>query len=476
MSVSRYRASFYAALQVAFLGSLLAVEARADVDSLRRDKDGAVFVMTNSTDRDRGNEVAMYRRDGKTGDLTLVGFFPTGRLAQSAPQLGAGAAPTTTVLGALIPATADGHGSSDSITLGLRNRCLFVVNAGTNTVSSFRVRPSRLDLISVVESTGTGSATFPNSLAEHDGVLYVLNAGGVGSLVGFDVALDCSLELIPSSTRELTGITDSFLSPPPVEVLTSPAHIRFAPNGRKFALTIKGGDAPPDTGLLPNGRVVVFPVNRNATLGAPTVTAFDSGAARGGPFSMLFIDDERLIVTHGNSQTIGSYEIQADNSLQLLSGPFPTSSFAPCWLDRTRAFSYVVSFGDIPAVGASPDGNGTIDGFRIGRNGTLEPLGVRVDYPAPSPGMSGNHGIDVRVIDDFIYFVQPRTGRIGRYSIERNGRLSEFAEFGGIAPGIEPFIDFNPGIHDFLDRCFLQDPMSASPECERGSAQGIVGF
>src|SRR5262249_34580384 len=43
---------------------------------------GAVFVMTNSVDRDRGgNHVVMYARD-PDGELTLVGAFPTGDLAQ----------------------------------------------------------------------------------------------------------------------------------------------------------------------------------------------------------------------------------------------------------------------------------------------------------------------------------------------------------------------------------------------------------
>src|SRR5712671_68812 len=58
-----------------------------------RDGHGAVFVMTNSTDAVRGNEIAMYDRS-KDGDLSLIGFFPTGELGKGKPQLGSGPAPT----------------------------------------------------------------------------------------------------------------------------------------------------------------------------------------------------------------------------------------------------------------------------------------------------------------------------------------------------------------------------------------------
>jgi hypothetical protein len=46
-----------------------------------RDGRGAIFVMTNSTDPVRGNEIGMYDRS-KDGDLSLVGFFPTGELVK----------------------------------------------------------------------------------------------------------------------------------------------------------------------------------------------------------------------------------------------------------------------------------------------------------------------------------------------------------------------------------------------------------
>ena len=52
--------------------------------------------MTNSTDRVRGNEIAMYNR-APDGDLSFVGYFPTGSLNIVLPQLGSGPAPTAQI-------------------------------------------------------------------------------------------------------------------------------------------------------------------------------------------------------------------------------------------------------------------------------------------------------------------------------------------------------------------------------------------
>jgi hypothetical protein len=76
----------------------------------------------------------------------------------------------------------------------------------------------------------------------------------------------------------------------------------------------------------------------------------------------------------------------------------------------------------------------------------------------------------------YLYFVQPRAGKIGIRRINANGTLSALGEVGGLLPGVDPFAGTNPGISAFQERCFLQDPDSLSPECSRGSAQGIAGY
>jgi len=385
---------------------------------------GALFVMTASTDVARGNEVAMFQRAGN-GDLSLVGFFPTGNLATEGPQFGAGPTPTSTFLGLPVPVTLDAHASADSLTLSQNRRCLFAVNAGSSSVSSFRVLPGSLELVSVVDSKGGGSAGFPVSVSESRGTLYVLNSGDSAGLAGFRVSHRCELLPDRAATRSLAGIADSVLQPRPVEVLTAPAHVLFAPDGRHLAVAIKGGDFPNVPGLLPSGRVVIYPVQPDGRLGAPTVTPFSSPEGRGGPFGIFFTASDTLVVTHSNSRTIGSYRLGRDDRLELLSGPFPTGALAPCWIDQRGRFLYVVSIGDVPATGAIPDADGVIDGFRVAPDGSMGELGLRIAYPAPPPGQSGNHGIDLRIVDRFLYFLEPRLGRVGRYTIGPDGSLED---------------------------------------------------
>src|SRR5690242_14651825 len=229
------------------IGSLVSICSSIAAADDRGDHQGAVFVMTNSTNPIRGNEVAMYDRSEK-GDLSLIGFFPTGDLSDGKPQLGSGPAPTAQVFkiasgGALplVSANLDGLGSSHSLILSRDHQCLFAANAGSNSLSSFRVERNGLSLASVEDSGGT----FPVSLTIHGNILFALNSGDQGSIAGFQVSdYDCTLvPLGRNGMASLQGYTDTFTPPAPGEVLTAPAQISFTPDGALLVVSIKGGDA-----------------------------------------------------------------------------------------------------------------------------------------------------------------------------------------------------------------------------------------
>jgi 6-phosphogluconolactonase (cycloisomerase 2 family) len=62
---------------------------------------------------------------------------------------------------------------------------LFAVNAGSDSIASFRIRPGQgLELVSTVPSGGS----MPISLAFYNGLLYALNAGIPNNVTGFTVA------------------------------------------------------------------------------------------------------------------------------------------------------------------------------------------------------------------------------------------------------------------------------------------------
>ena len=95
--------------------------------SARVDTPGAVYVITNAM---TGNAVIAYGRSAD-GSLSPLGTFETG-------GLGTGA----------------GLGSQGAVIVSDDHRLLFAVNAGSNSISSFRVRPDGLELADRIGSGG----------------------------------------------------------------------------------------------------------------------------------------------------------------------------------------------------------------------------------------------------------------------------------------------------------------------------------
>src|SRR5437667_116675 len=115
---------------------------------------GAVYALTNSP---AGNAVVVYQR-GADGSLTPDGLFATGGLG-----------------------TGSSLGSQGGVIVSDDHQLLFAVNAGDNTISSFRIRPDGLELADTASSGGT----MPTSVAFFRGLLYVLNPGVPNNVSGF---------------------------------------------------------------------------------------------------------------------------------------------------------------------------------------------------------------------------------------------------------------------------------------------------
>ena len=111
--------------------------------------DGAVFVTTNAAN---GNEVKAFSR-AADGSLSPLGTFATGG---------------TGVGGVGDPLTSQGAAA-----LSPDHKLLFVVNAGSNDVSVFRIKKDGLKLVDRESSAGV----FPVSIAASKDAVYVLNAG-----------------------------------------------------------------------------------------------------------------------------------------------------------------------------------------------------------------------------------------------------------------------------------------------------------
>lgn len=158
---------------------------------------GLVFTQTNATS---GNSVLIYRRLAD-GSLLGAGSVATG-------GTGSGA----------------GLGSQGAVTLSDDGNWLLVVNAGSNEVSSFAVGDGGALTLRGKASSG---GIMPISVTVHDGLVYVLNAGGTGNISGLRLAGDGSLSPIASSTRGLSTTS------------AGPAEVRFDPSGAWLVVTEK---------------------------------------------------------------------------------------------------------------------------------------------------------------------------------------------------------------------------------------------
>src|SRR5882724_4948892 len=121
--------------------------------------------------------------------------------------------------------TGTGLGSQGAVAL-VDDDFVLVVNAGSNTISSFKINNHGLELKSTVNSGGE----MPISIAEHDHVVFVLNAGGNGNISGFTLGDDGKLNILRNSIRALSGNN------------VGPAQISFVNDGQSLVVTEKNSN------------------------------------------------------------------------------------------------------------------------------------------------------------------------------------------------------------------------------------------
>ena len=368
-----------AATLVAVLGGALAAGGHAGASPPPSFPGGghAVFVQT---DNPTGNEVVAYSR-APGGQLAEVGTYATGGLGG---QLG----------GSVV----DHLASEGSLTLDQGANLLFAVNAGSNTLSVFDVRGDQLRLSETVPSGGS----FPVSVAVSGGLVYVLNAGGGGSLQGFFVVGD-RLWALPGSSRAL-GL-DPTATPP---FTNSPGQVGFTPNGSQVVVTTKANGSDIDVfGVGPFGELSPRPVV-NAVPG--TV-----------PFGFAFTASGDLAVTEAGPDALATFRILWNGSIAPVAS-LADGQAATCWVTGVDGYLFASNAGsaDVTAfrpsfqgqlsiagttatdpgtvdAAASPDGRdlyvqtgglGIVDEFAVGPSGSLNRLGS-----VTVPGAVGGEGI-----------------------------------------------------------------------------------
>ena len=157
-------------------------------------------------------------------------------------------------------AAVDPLASQSSLVYDAQHRLLLAPNAGSDTISVFSVRGTALHLNEVISSGGP----FPSSIAVHDNIAYVLDAGSSGFVQGYRIDGN-RLSPIEGSLRSLSLANSN---PPPF--LAAPAQVGFTPNGGQLVVTLKGNYG---------GSVDVFSVSPSGAISAQATTTVVGGNA-----------------------------------------------------------------------------------------------------------------------------------------------------------------------------------------------------
>ena len=385
------------ALLTFLVAALAPGSSTAGHDRGQRDRPvGAVYTQTNDFDQ---NAVIVFDRYAN-GLIVQRASVPTGGRGGPSPQHGCGpACPFLDDQGAL-DLTEDG-------------RLLFAVNAGSDTISSFRTTPHGLTLVDQISSGGD----FPYSLTHHGHLLYVLNSMSL-DIVGFRFSASGKLTPIPGSRRPLSSNAETGAG--------GPRQIGFDNTGRVLAVTLLGS---PD--------INTFVLNADGTPG----NALQNPSTGPLPFGFAWDARNRLVVSQvhdldgtptGNTAT---YRLTAAGRLVPIDTK-DTNGFAPCWLavSSDGANAYVANTGAGTPTGA------TVSVFGVGSSGILSleqvtPQVVVFPFPPPS-GTTEFAKTDLALSsdDNYLYVVSPGVftpaSHIDMYSVNDDGTVTLF----GITP------------------------------------------
>jgi 6-phosphogluconolactonase len=320
--------------------------------------DGAVFSMTNAT---AGNEIVVFDRsfDG-TLTLTPTTYATTG--------MGTGAA----------------LGSQGALATGrnINHRWLAAVNAGSGDVSLFEIiGTSTLQLTDMVPSGGDN----PVSVAIHDDVLYVLNAGNPNNITGFTISAQGMLTQIPNSTQPLSAAT------------TNPSQVGWSPDGQLLVVTEKDTD-----------QIDLFTVDTSTNLATAMFPQPSSGPA---PFGFRFRGPRQLLVSEAatgqtDASSLSSYALLAQ-ALTVIDGSIPTTETNARWIVSTknRKFAYTAN-----------TGSDSISGFATNAYGHLTLLNVD-----GVTATTGNKPADMATAKQsrYLYVLNSADGTISIFKVNR---------------------------------------------------------
>ena len=413
---------------------------------------GAVYVQTNSLE---GNEIAAFGRN-LNGTLFHIGDYATGGAGSTEFDGGEGLDPLI---------------SADSLITVRGEKYLITVNAGSDTITSFRIEENfGLTRVSSISSGGVG----PNSLAYANGYLYVSNIdrdgfalgdpnvprgepNDEGNVVGFFINDEGILSPLPNSTFDLDNRpADIGFSEDGTRLIVTSITAGSAalpgPNAANSVTVLGIGSGGAVTGMVGSatGTVVGNPDNRNLA----SAIDFDTATVDGREF--VVVTEAREFNAAGGppalpalqAGSVSVYELLDDGNLVETAGdvtlgnpagsPFdPTNQLTTCWID----------FGlDGQTFYVSNAINATISSLYLNADGTLDILESVAGSGISGFANGGTTGpevfgttdgfIDLDVSSDgrFLYQLEGLSGEISVFSVDGGGSLTQIQDLAGYLP------------------------------------------
>ena len=378
---------------------------------------GAVYTMSNKPDM---NQIIVNRLNA-SGQLTRVNAVDTN-----------GTGVTTAAADVLLS-----QGS-----MAIFSNCLFVVNAGSNSLSMFTISPSdatQLTLLSVQPVNGW----FPISVAVNSMYACVLTGGNVTGIRCFTYN-SSGLYVISTFDRTLT----SFLSQsiPPSGPPRTWSEILFSADNNALIVSVKGSNA------TAQGYLLFFPFSNNrAVLASNPVLQTPTNAIL--PFSMTLVGSNGLLVTDPGASGVLTMNYQSTN------GTISNSMFTPinasiagalCW----STFSSIT--GNYYVIGAS---TATIVELNLNLSSTNNPVRIVQYYPLPN----NTGALETTVVTlagvDYLYVIGTTAQVISAFQLSTAGNavaLGSFTAQPGNTTGLPKIV----GIAAFIQ---TSSSISASP-------------
>jgi 6-phosphogluconolactonase len=326
---------------------------------------GAVYVQTNAAP----NEMIAFRR-AEDGSLERIGSVVTDGDGDGTPHLT----------------------SQGSVVLTRDGRHLLVTNAASDDLSVFSVASD--GSIELRDRVHTGAA--PKSVAEHDGLVVVLNTGEPG-LASFRLDADGSIAPVEGGYQGLASDAD-------------PAQAAFSPDGSMIVITERGTDS-----------IETYAVEADGTFGTSQAIASQGPT----PYGFAFTSDGALVVTEAfraekGAAAASSYAI-VDGALVPRTSSVGNGRSEICWAVVTPddRFAFTTNFAD-----------GAVSRWTIAADGSLSledaTAGIAVE------GMTGLRDEDLSRDGRFLYAIDADDGQIYGWSVEAEGSLGPVRSWDGI--------------------------------------------